>query len=259
MEFIEDNFINTTTGLTLDSNTTVANYIYNQDVTLQYVTSGFNDDNTSASITWSFDETTTVSRLILREINLKDFSIYYDGTTTNLFTLTSTGSTVSSSFTSNSETALYMKADAIDCTSVTLLMNATIVANSEKAVGWFVISDNEYTISRIPNAGGYKPNITPEQIIHTLSDGGTRVQNIAEKWKVNLKWKYIDLDFRNNLKAIYDQKKTWIFTSFETMTGWDEVCFPAVWTNGFEFYQYSDEAVGAGFEGQIKLAETTNA
>jgi hypothetical protein len=90
-----------------------------------------------------------------------------------------------------------------------------------------------------------------------MSDGGQKVQYIKDKWKVDLSYQYISTSFRNNLKSIHNRLNGQIFCAFPTMTDWDGVFFDCIWTNDFEFYKYSDEAIGAGFTGKIKLVETS--
>lgn len=255
MEMIERNFINSADQISVESNTTSAKNIFSWDIRKQYLSDGFNNDLTSTTLTISFDDTQTVSRLALMEHNLKSFSIYYDGTATNLFTMSATADTVSSSYSNNSNTSQYMFVDQVFCTSVSLKMDSTIEGDFEKAVGLFVISNLYLDFPRIPNSGGYKPKIVPDQVIHKLSDGGVRKHKTGDKKEAQIKFSNIAESFRNDLKAVYDLNDSLIFVPFGTTTSWDEIIFDAIWTNDFEFYKYSDDASEAGFGGKINLEE----
>lgn len=255
-ETLELNFFNTTTQAAFDSNTLLASNLINRDFTLQYVSSGFNDDNTTTSIVISFDATTAVDRIALLEHNLKAYDIFYDGVTANTFSFTTTSSTNTSQFSSNSETAQYFRATQVNCTSVTFDLKSTIEANAEKAIGYMYIGALNLTFERTPSAKNYKPMINEKQVIHRLSDGGTRVQKIEEKYKVDIKYKNITESFRNDLRTLYRRSSGFFFAPFGTATSWDAVFFESVWEGPFDFFKYSDDAVAAGFEGTIKLRET---
>lgn len=264
MEFLNVNLINTTTqiellggGLTAGgSGTATAKYLFNRDKIFQYQTSGMNDDNTTASIVINFDATTTIDRLVLREMNWKDFTVFYNGATANTFDITSTGSTTTTDFSTNSETSMFIKVDSVDVTSVTFDISSTIVADSEKAVGEIVLSTKRLVFPRLPSSREYKPVFDFEQKEHRLSDGGTRIHNIQSKFSANISYQNITESFRDSLLDVYEDQETVIFAEWETMTGWNEVFFEAVWSGPFDFYKYSDNATEAGYSGTIRLKET---
>lgn len=256
MEFIESNFLNTTTQIVVNSATDRAQYLFDRDIRFQYVSSGLNDDNTFATIKINFAETVSVSRIALVEHNLKVFNLYYNGVTANAFAFTTTGSTNSSSFITNSTTSQYFRATPVNCTSVSLDMKSTIVANAEKAVGFFVLSALKLDFERDPAAKGYTPKLDPTEVVHTLSDGGTRVQNVADKFKVTINYSYLSLSNRDSLKTIWAEHDEFMFCPFGTTTAWDQILFPCVWPGDFEFYKFSDNAPNTGFTGKINLMET---
>jgi len=261
MDFLSANLVNTTTQLTVGSGTLTSNFLFASDPQRQYVTEGFNNDATTASITISFDATTSVSRIAMLQTNVKAFDIYYNGVTANAFDITTTGSTITSAFSNNSETSMYIRTAAVDCTSVTFDLKSTQSANAEKAIGWLAISNvllNFEVEGRLPSAKDYKPLVSPKQVKHMLSDGGARVQTLAEKKSASIKFKNIDKTFRDKIKTVYDLHGNFIFDSFGTMTGWtDEFIFECVWPGKFNFFKFSDNAVSAGFTGQIKLDEVS--
>lgn len=255
MEMIKSNFLNTTTQAIVNSATDRVSYLFDRDVRFQYVSLGFNNDLTTSTLRINFAETMAVDRLSLVEHNLKDYIMYYNGVTANAFVL-SGGATTSSSFTSNSETSQYFRATQVNCTSVSIDMKKTITANQEKALGFLVISALRLNMDRDPSAKGYTPKLDPTEVVHTLSDGGTRVQNVADKFKVTISYSYLSLSNRDSLKSIWQEHNEFIFCPFGTTTAWDKILFPCVWPGDFEFYKFSDDAVNAGFSGKINLMET---
>lgn len=261
MDLLRANFLNTTTQMTIGSGTLTAKFLFNRDTDRQYLTDGFNNDATTASIVIAFDATTSISRIAMLNTNVKSFDIFYNGATANTFAITSTGSTSVSSFTTNSETSMYFRTTAVNVTSVTFDLKSTFTTNAEKAIGWVALSNplvNFEVNGRIPSAKDYKPKLNPKQISHKMSDGGKRVQTIAQKHNTSIKFKHITKSFRDSLKTAYDLHDNMIFDSFGTMTGWDdEFIFECVWGGSWDFYKFSDNAVAAGFSGTIKLDEVS--
>ncbi len=255
MEMLQKSFIGTSTSIVVGSNTATAGYLMDRDLRLQYSSSDFDDDSTIASVTINFLETLSVSRIGILGTNVKEMNIFYDGVTANTFAITSTGSTSTSQFTSNSETSMYMKFTAVECTSVTFDLKATMIADSEKAISYLALSTEYFTFDQIPSADNYTPMITPKSITHKLSDGGTRIQTLDNKYSASVALTNIDETFRDDLKAVFDTQDAIIFTAFGTMTSWDEVIFEGVWVGGFPFYKVSDNALSAGFSGNFKIAE----
>ena len=256
MEFIYPNYINTTTQLNLPANTFAASNLYSQDLRTQYITDNFNDDATTASITITFDNTTAVSRIVLMETNLKGFTVFYNGSTSNTFALTS-ADTTASDWSSNSETSMFLTCSTIACSTITFDLKTTQLADSEKAIGRLIVSDKLLDFERVPASKNYKPLYSSIQVVHKMSDGGTRIQYIANKNTADIKFKHISASFRNSLKNVYDRNLSFIYAPFPTSTGWDAICWDAVWKGDFQFYRYSDDAVDAGFEGSISLLETS--
>ena len=256
MEIISINPINTSTQLSVQSNTALAAYLYNRDPLFQYVSTGYNNDATTTSIVISFASTQTIDRIAMVNHNLKSFTMFYNGATANTFALTTTADTTVSNYTSNSSTSQYWRTTQVFATSVTLDLKSTIVANAEKAIGYFYVGNLTLDFARDPDAASYKPLIDPKQVKHELSDGGIRIHQIANKQTAQIKYKYITETFRNSLKTIYDSYTPFVFAPFGTTTSWDGIFFEAVWPGTFDFFRYSDDAPSSGFSGTINLEET---
>jgi hypothetical protein len=109
---------------------------------------------------------------------------------------------------------------------------------------------------RVPSASDYRPILNPKNVVHKLSDGGTRIQTIDEKWNVKVNLDFITEALRDELKSVYDEHEEMVYAPFGTTTGWDEVIFPCVWSGAFDFFKYSENASDAGFSGSLTLLET---
>lgn len=257
MEFLRKNLFDTTTNFVVNSNTATVANLFIRDTRFQYVSDGLNVDGTIATIRINFSETLSVSRIALLGINLKEFRVFYNGVTANTFTLTSTGSTIASNFSTNSETSLFLQAEPINCTSVSIDMYSTMVANQNKAIGWLVVSNVLSDLDgRVPPAQNYRPLFTPKEVVHELSDGSFRSQVIDRKFSAGISLDFIDDSLKNELKSVFDLHDDFIFAAFPTTTGWDEVIFPCIWSGPFEFYSVTDNALSSGYSGSIKLLET---
>lgn len=258
MEAIKINYINTTTAIVVNSSTATAEYIMRRDTSFQYISTGFNNDATTTTMRINLDSTLAVTRIVLAGMNFKKFNLYYNGVTANTFAI-SGGLTTTSQWLTNSETSLYIKVSSVNCTSVSLDIYSTQVANSEKALGYYVLSDLQYAFDRIPASSGYKPILDSEQVLHKLSDGSKKIQLIDEKWNIQIKYKHLDSTMVASLRTLYNLRDGFVFAPWETNTAWDALIFPCIWENDFDFYQYSADAVSSGFTGSIKLSETTPA
>lgn len=256
MEFLKTNLINTTTQISLTNNTAVVSNIFNRDRFYQYYTDGLNNDLTTGSITITFSATTPISRIALIDTNVKDFSIFYNGSTANSFTLVDQNTTTSS-FTGNTSDNVMLRFATIQCSSVTIDLKKTIVADQEKILGLFYVSDLINTLGKIPNSKGFKPSLAPKQIVHAMSDGGTRIHNIRNKFSLSIDLDYLDSSEVTSIRDVYDRQDGFQFSAFGTSTGWiNPVFFECVWTGPFNFYEYSDDALSSGFSGKISLKET---
>lgn len=253
MELLYKNIVNTTTQINPGNNTLTAEYLLSRNLTKQYVTDGYSA-NTASSIVFTFDITQTVSKIVLMGMNYKTFRIFYNGATASTFTITN-GATTTTNFSTNSETSMFMTVNTTAVSSITIDVTDTIVAGTERALSYVVFSDLLLNFERVPSSKNYKPQLKATDVEHVLSDGGTRINYIDNKWSTTIKWKNISTAFRDDLKEVYDLKDEFIFAAFPTMTGWDEVLYPCVWSGDFKFYEYADDFVQAGFSGDVIFKE----
>lgn len=257
MELLYKNFLNTTTQLTVNDNTATGQNVLFRDTRFEFSSDSFADDATTVTMRISFAETLTVDRIAMVSHNLKNFRIYYNGATANTFSLDPTANTSTSVYSNNSASSQYFRTTPVACTSVSIDMYSTIVPNQNKKLGYLVISEMRTDLNgRSPIAQSYRPLITAQNVVHKMSDGGTRIQTLEDKFSVSFALDFVNQETRDELKAIYDDHDDLIFCAFGTTTGWDEFIFPCVWSGDFDFFTFSDNAADAGYSGNIRLLET---
>lgn len=255
MEFIKANLLNTTTQIAVNSNTSTASNLFNRDTLYQYYSDQFANDLTTTTITITFDATTPVSRIALLDTNFKEFSMFYNGSTASTFSLTN-GDTTVSSYTGNADQYKYFRFSTLQVSSITINAKKTITADQEKLLGILLISDLEIALTKIPNAQAYRPRVIPKQVVHKLSDGGTRINTVRRKLEASLNLDYVDQTQVDSLYDLYVSNNEFNFCPFGTATGWNGFLFEAVWDGSFDFYEYSDNAASSGFSGKVSLKET---
>lgn len=255
MDFLKLNLLVTTSSIAVDSNSLSSENLFNPDENYQYYSDGFDNDLTTTSIVITFGETTSVSCIGLKDINIKEYDIFYNGLTANSIALTE-AATSTLSYNSNSETSQFFTFNTITMSSITLDLKSTMVANDEKVIGFIYMSDRYFTFGRVPSSKSYKPVLRRKQIVHTMADGGIKVHNIDKKENIDISFKYITTAQKNQLKTIYDLDNVFYFTPFPTATAWDGILFESNWIGDFNFERYSDNAQTSGFTGKLKLRET---
>lgn len=256
MEFLKMSYLNTTTQLAVNSNTLAAANLFNRDPAYQYSSDGFDNDLTTTSIVITFDATTAVSRIAMVDMNFKEFRLFYNGATANSFALTN-GDTTVSAYTGNADANKFFRFSTIQCSSITIQATKTFIANQEKFLGLFVPSDLILELSRTPSAQQYKPKLVPKQVIHKLSDGGTRIHNVKKKWETSIELNYVSQSERDSIyDDLYNFDDAFNFCPFGTVTAWSGQIFESVWDGPFGFYEFSDNNANVGFSGKISLKET---
>jgi hypothetical protein len=236
----------------VNSNTISSDYLISRDSTLQWVSSGFNDDALTSIITIDFGETLPVSRIGLIEMNFREFIVYYDGVTANTFTVVPNSV---SSLLSNSENSVFWRCETALASSVTIECSGTFVSGSEKAIGHAYFGDLLLDFERVPSSKNYKPIVTPQEVLHKMSDGSSRLQKIDKTFSASISFDNISETFRNDLEEIYNRGDSFVFVPFGTGASWDEILYSVVWSGPFNFYEFSDNASASGFSGSIRLSE----
>lgn len=255
MEFIRQNYLLTSTMIAVNSNTGTAANLFTRDPYYQYYSDGLNNDATTCSITVTFDATTSVSRIALLDTNFKGFRFFYNGATANSFSFTN-ADTTTSIYSANTDENKYFKFATIAVSSITFECQSTQLANQEKRLGLLVLSDLNVSLSKIPSAQQYKPRRVPKQVVHKLSDGGTRINTVRRKFETSFSLDYIDDTEKDLLYNLWYDDAPFNFVALGTATGWSGILFECVWDGSFDFDEYSDNATSAGFSGKISLKET---
>lgn len=257
MELVSKSLIQTSTQFVVNDNTASAVNVLNPNTRFQFSSSNFANDLTTVTMRITFDQTVTVDRIALVGHNLRAFTLFYNGATANSFALDAGANTTTADYASNSATSHYFRVTPVNCTSVSIDMKKTITADRNKYLGYLAIGELRTDFGgRVPSSDDYEPALNPQDVVHRLSDGGTRIQNLEDKWSARVALSHVTGEVRDELRDIYDDHEEMIFVPFGTTTGWDAVIFPCVWAGEFNFYGYSDNAADAGFSGSLNLLET---
>lgn len=246
MEFLTKNKLNTTTMLTVDTSTDTAQYIFDRSTTLPYQTSNYNS-TTAAVVTISFSAATIVSHVMLQAHNLKEFSVYYNNTTTNSLFSTTT----------NSASSTYISFASITVSAISVRMVASIAAGEEKTIGELFIGERRLQFERNPSHENWSPAIDPEQIVHRMPDGGDTVFHVRKQFNAKLSWEFITEDFRDDLFAVYRTGYAFTFVPHPTATGWDGSAYEVNWMDAFDFIP-SHDVESSGYSGSIKMEKTSS-
>lgn len=159
----------TTVSRSITHNTSLLDNMFNRDIFYDWVSVGAASDSTTVTLEIDFGVARAFTYLFLKETNLKNFSLQYWN-----------GSSWTTIFSEAANTSsFYQKTfSQVTAQKVRLLMNGTIVANQEKAVGEFILTkligqlvgypeidfnNDKNTISKAMLSGRYK----------TVSDGGS--------------------------------------------------------------------------------------
>mgnify|MGYP001557975897 CR=1 FL=1 len=254
IEFLSRNLLNTSTMLTVDSNTAGASFLYDRRPSRQYTSIGYNAA-TSTTIRVTFSATQTVDHVVLENVNWKQFRIYANGVTASVLALTTTAGTSSANWTGNSATNLFLVlSSATAMTSMAFQIDDTIAGTEEKKAGQIWINSRLYQFDRNPPRSGFTPDVMAKEVVNEMSDGGSVLYNIRNKHQYNLSIDY--RTDRSTLKTIYDNNKTLVLVPFPTSSSWDGQVYEMVWAGGFNFDRPSSDYTPVGYGLTIKLLET---
>lgn len=250
MEFLKQNFINTTSsifGTPAGATSGTESFLFDNNKSLAWGSSGF-ESGTGLAIEIEFANPTVISHCVLLNHNIRTAQLYYDSVSTNTLT----------AIASNSATSTYLSFASVTVSSVTLFMQNTIPGLTEYSIGELIWSERQLVFERNPSTKDFTPAVKRTKVTHKMPDGGVTIFNIQDKFKADLKWKFVTTSFRDDLRTVYDSADPYVFIPFPTTTSWDGGAFEVVWTNDFDF-KNSDNAKTQGFEGKIRLEETPSA
>lgn len=245
MEFLDANFINTTTMVT----TTAGNgsgtvqYLFDKNRNLGYTTVGYTT-NTSSVISVVFTTPQVLSHVVIQNHNLRQFRGFWNSVTANsLFNVTS-----------NSATSSYFSFASVTVNSVDLQMDLAFTADTEKIVREHTVSNRRLVFDRNPSIGDWSPVINRKQIVHEMPDGGVKVYNIRDRFRGTLSWEFLNASFTSQLRTVYNNALPIAFIPFPTTTAWDGDAYEAMWIGAFNF-KHADNSKTQGQSGSIQLRE----
>lgn len=254
MTFYRSNFVNTTTMLTVTTGSTTVANVFDRKYDTQYASSGDASDATTTTLGIVFTTSKNISAIVLENINVKGFRVYYNSNTANTFTLLN-GDTTVSYWSQNSCTSMMLMFATVSVDSVCIDMSTTIIANSEKKVGevWVLEKYHEFTYN--PDSAGYDPSFYRKEYKHEMSDGGIVTYFIQDNYRAKVKRKYVDPSEYATLLAMYRLYDTLTFVPFPTGTSdWDETIYAVNWVGDFDF-AYTTNVPDNGYSGTINIQE----
>ncbi|MDI6756446.1 MAG: hypothetical protein QME32_00320 [Endomicrobiia bacterium] len=248
---MRQNFINTTSQATTSNGTSTLANLFDKDKVSQWSSENAGTDATTATLRIIFGSTMTVSQVIMANHNLKNFKIRPNTTTSDF--------TPSISMTTNSATSNYWAVNTLTTVKeVVVSANTTITADNEKSIGELIISNLLYSFAtdRLPAAENYTPRIDKKQIVHEMSDGGINLYNISSKFRADIDFDFVPTSTVESLRTIYNLNTPFVFIPFETATSWNGSWAECIWPGAFEFEEFTDNTLGNGYTGSIKLRQT---
>ena len=248
MEFISQNYLNTTTMITVDSGSGTVGYLFDRNLSVEYQSSGYTAD-TSTVMNIVLEPPQVVSRILMQNHNLKAFSMYYNSNAANVFT-------PDISVTQNSDTSSYFAVSSVTVDSIQLKMDDVMDSgNEERTIGELVIGDAKVIFDYNPSTDNFDPMLYKQKIKHTMPDGGTNLFIVGNKFQANITLKFIGEEFRDALKSIYDDAAPVYFVPEATTSTWAGEAHEVVYVNNWDF-TYAVNSKEQGYNGKITIEET---
>lgn len=249
-EFLDENKLNTTSMFVVESGTGSLSYLYDRNLALDYVSSGYTGA-TATTLNIVFSSPTVVSRIALQNHNLKQFRIFYNSATANTFT-------PDANVSQNSATNHYFGFASTTVSSISIQMDDVITSGDERSIGELVISDLKFEFAVNPEADNYDPKLFKQKIKHTMPDGGTSLFVVDSKFQATIKLRFISTSFKDDLLALYNAGSPFYFVPEPTTTSWLGQAHEVVWTNDWNF-TYADNSKTQGWNGHLTIEETPGA
>jgi hypothetical protein len=247
MQFFEQNLLNTTTMVTVDSGTGTVGYLFDRNLDVSYQSSGYTGA-TSTTITITFPTESVISRLMIQNHNLKSFSAYYN---------TASAFNPAIGTATNSDTYSYFTFASVTAASISIQMSDVIDAGQERTIGELYVGDAKVQFDYNPHTDNYDPKLYKQKIKHTMPDGGTNLFIVGNKYQANITLKFIGETFHDALKTVYDAAAPLYFVPEATTSGWAGQAHEVVWVNDWDF-TYAENSKSQGYNGKIQIEETPN-
>lgn len=257
MQFLRQNFVNTTSVLAVDSNTGSVSNMLDRNLDTAWESSGYGS-TTVTTIVFTPASPQVINRIALTGHNFKAFTIFYDQTTTNTLSLTS-ADTATSTWATNSQTAHFLEFDNKTITSLHIRITSAQTADTEKSIQELYVGSKYFTFANNPPHDNYSPEPQEKIFTHEMSDGGSVKYWLADTFKATIDMPFVSTAERVNFKSVYTANKSApvVFVPYPTTTSWDQELYEVNWVNGFDFYKLEGNTKAtSGFRGKINLAET---
>lgn len=242
--------------MVLDSNTAGAVNLFDRNTSTAYVSSGY-AGSTFTTITWTASSAVAISRIALQNCNFGQFEIYYNGTTTNVFTPT---------LSANSATAddMYFEFATVTVSSISIKVTNTYPLNTEKSVGEVYVGDELLEFPFNPAAENYSPIVYRKGQDMEMADGGMVSVFLEEKFRADISMEFIDPTNTALFRGIWNRHEPIFFVPFPnineykagTSTTWDGSAFECAWIGNFDALKISNNILANGYNISISLQET---
>src|SRR3990167_6975005 len=192
MEFLSENYLNTTTQVVVNNSTDLSSYLFDRNTTLGYTTNGYNS-TTATVVSVVFTSPVVLSHVLIQDHNLRQFRVFYDSATANSLAVVS----------GNSATEYYLTFASVTVSSIQVQLDNTIAGSIEKTIGELFVGESQLQFERNPSVKKWKPTIFRKQVEHEMPDGGTALFNIKDKYRASLSWDFVTSAFRDDLYDVY--------------------------------------------------------
>ncbi len=247
MKFLKQNFLNTTTMVTVNDGTDTVENLFDRNTRTAYVRN-INTGTAQHDITVTFSSPVVISKVFIQNHNLKNYHFFLSGNPFNI-------PTPPAESTNNSDSSNIHEFASVTVSSISLRMLSTTSGDNSITIGQIYTGDTILNFERNPSAIDYKPIKNRKQVVHKMPDGGVTQFIIRDKFKAQIKWKYLSASFTSQLENVYDTGTAFYFVPFATTTAWDGKASEVVWTNNFDF-RHSSNNKDAGFGGKIIIEDT---
>lgn len=248
MEIHSANKLNTTTMVSVSYGSDTVRYLFDGNTELKWISVGFSTTLASTTISISFTAATILSHVFLKNHNLQDVTVYYDGTTTNnLFTMTG-----------NSAGNTYIAFNSVTVSSIQIACGKTFVANDTRRIGDLALVEKQFTTEKDPSIRDFPYMVDRFQSIHEMPDGGIAVYNMRDNFAAKIKWKFISSTLYGQFFDLFEDAVPFHVVLRPTSTSWDGGAYEVDWVGAFDF-KPSINNVSQGYHGTMDLKQTSRA
>lgn len=243
MEFLKENQLNTTTMVTPPSGTDSVEELFDRNT--DKIWESVNQTGTAQVLSVEFGKNVVLSHVLLQNMNLKTYRIFYDSSTANSL----------ANVTQNSDTSRYHSFASVTVASIQVQMNAPITSSEEYKIGELVLTERRCQFELNPSSKNYKPRRPKTRIKHDMPDGGSRVFEIADKFSAKIRLEFISDTFTSGLESVFESGEPNYFLPFPTTSSWDGKGYEVNWLNDFDF-TYAENSRSQGQSGTIEIRQT---